>query len=66
MQFNKKVYCLDDGSEYTFTARNGYEAVQKMQYYLDAVSFDKDSTIKLCNNRTWELVHDGMTYASLA
>ena len=61
----KKVLCLENGNEYYFDANNGYDAIQKMMYTLNISHEDKDANIELCNNRTWNLTHNGKTYATL-
>ena len=58
-----KVFCLDDRSEYLFTATSGYDAMQKMLYTLNLVNKDESAKIELCNGRTWSLQHNGKTYA---
>ena len=58
-----KVFCLDDGSEYLFSATSGYDAIQKMLYTLNLSHKDRNAEIELCNGRTWSLKHNGKTYA---
>jgi hypothetical protein len=59
----KKVFCLDDGTEYFFTAISSYNAMQMMLYTLNLKHEDKNAKIELCNGRTWSLTHDGKSYA---
>jgi hypothetical protein len=61
----KKVLCLDDGREFFFTATSGYDAIQKMLYYLNLSHQDNNAKIELCNGRTWSVVHNGKTYGCL-
>lgn len=61
----KTVKCLDNGKTYMFDASSGLEAIHKMLYTLNLSCKDDKATIDLCNNRTWELVHNGKTYACL-
>lgn len=61
-----KVFCLDDRSEYWFSAVSGFDAVNKMLCYLNLKHLDGNASINLRNDRTWELVHNGNTYACLA
>ena len=58
-----KVFCLDDGAEYLFSATSGYDAMQKMSYTLNISNKDRNAEIELCNGRTWSLKHNGKTYA---
>jgi hypothetical protein len=58
-----KVFCLDDGSEYLFSAASGYEAMQKMLYTLNLSHKDGNAEGELCNGRSWSLKHNGKTYA---
>lgn len=60
-----KVLCLDNGNEFHFVATNGYDAISKMLYTLNLNNLDRHASINLCNGRTWELVHNGNTYACL-
>ena len=57
-----KVLCLDDGTEYYFTSNNGFDAISKMQKYLNISHKDLNSHIDLCNNRIWCLTHNGKVY----
>ena len=41
-----KVFCLDDGVEYLFSATSGYEAMQKMLYTLNLEHKDKNAEIE--------------------
>ena len=61
----KKIFCLDDGRELSFFAESGYEAMQKLLYYLNLSHQDNDAKIELCNGRTWSVVHNGKTYGCL-
>lgn len=61
----KEVKCLDNGKTYMFDASSGLEAIHKMLYTLNLSCKDDKATIDLCNNRTWELKHNGKTYACL-
>jgi hypothetical protein len=61
----KKVLCLDDGREFFFIATSGYDAIQKMLYYLNLSHQDNNAKIELCNGRTWSVVHNGKTYGCL-
>ena len=61
----KEVICLDDGNKYYFNAVSGLEAIHKALYSLNLIYKDDKATINLCNDRTWELVHKGKTYACL-
>lgn len=63
--YMRKVFCLDDGKEYYFTAISGYDAIQKMLYTLN-IAYKDDNVVvvlELCNERTWSLKHNGKTYA---
>lgn len=60
-----RVFCLDDCSEYWFNADNGFDAIGKMLYTLNLSCTDKRAKINLHNDRTWELIHNGKTYACL-
>ena len=61
-----KVLCLDTGGEYFFIARTPYEAMQKMKYYLDTVSEDKDCIINKNDTQfSLYMTHKGLTYATL-
>ena len=60
----KKVICLDDGKEFFFVAKNGYEAISKMLYTLNLSHEDKKAKIELYNNRVWSFVHNGKIYGS--
>lgn len=61
----KRVFCLDDQTELYFSANSGYEAMQKLIYFLNLSHKDDNATIELCNGRTWSVVHNGKTYSSL-
>lgn len=61
----KKVFCLDDGKELLFFANSGYEAMQKLIYYLNLSHQDNNAKIELHNERTWSVVHNGKTYGCL-
>lgn len=58
-----KVFCLDSGVEYFFSAISGYDAIQKMLYTLNLKQEDRNAEIELCNGRTWSLTYMGHTYA---
>lgn len=60
-----KVFCLDDRRELNFFANSGYEAMQKLIYFLNLSHKDDNAKITLCNNRTWSVVHNGKTYGCL-
>ena len=61
----KKVFCLDDNRTFMFFANSGYEAMQKLIYFLNLSHKDDNSKIELCNERTWSVVHCGKTYGCL-
>lgn len=61
----KRVFCLDDGMDYFFSAISGYQAIQKMLYTLNLEHEDKNAELKLCNGRTWTLKHNGKIYACI-
>ena len=57
-----KIFCLDDQRELSFFASSGYEAMQKLIYFLNLSHKDDNAKIELCNGRTWSVVHSGKTY----
>lgn len=61
----RKVFCLDDGTEYLFNTTNGYDAILKMLYTLNVKYKDSNAKLELCNGRTWSLQHNGKTYACM-
>lgn len=61
----KKVFCLDNGTEYFFISTSGYDAIKKMLYTLNIYHKDDSAEIVLCNKRTWSLTHNGKTYACI-
>lgn len=61
----KTVLCLDDQTELHFSANSGYEAMEKLLYYLNLSHQDNNAKIELCNGRTWSVVHNGKTYGCL-
>ena len=61
----KKVFCLDDQRELLFFANSGYEAMQKLIYFLNLSHNDDNAKIELRSGRTWEVVHCGKTYGCL-
>ena len=64
MSITKKVFCLDDGSTYLFTARTGYEAMQKMKYTLDLRHNDPTAVInKTESGNCSYMEHTGKTYS---
>lgn len=58
------VKCLDTDTTYTFEASSGLEAIHKMLYTLN-LSCKDDNAMILCHEYTWELQHNGKTYACL-
>lgn len=60
-----KILCLDDNSEYCFTANTPYEAMEKMRYTLDITRVDKNANINLYNTRTLAMEHNEKIYACL-
>lgn len=61
----KKVLCLDTGTEMYFSAKTGYEAMQKLIYTLNLSHKDINAKIEICNNRTLSVLHNGKTYGCL-
>lgn len=57
------VLRMEDGTEYKYQAKSGYQAMEKMRYTLDLVHRDPACTIDLVNGRTWVMEHGGKTYA---
>ena len=57
-----KVFCLDDNRTLSFFANSGYEAMQKLIYFLNLSHKDDNAKIELCNGRTLSVVHNGKTY----
>ena len=60
-----KVFCLDDNRTLSFFANSGYEAMQKLIYFLNLSHKDDNAKIELCNNRILSVVHNGKTYGCL-
>jgi hypothetical protein len=59
-----KVFGLDDKKEYLFTATSGYDAINKMLYYLNLGKKDPNSKIEKLRY-CWSLTHGGKTYSAL-
>lgn len=59
-----KVFCLDDGSMYTFLARTAYEALDKMRYYLNLKGKDEAVINKTEGGRVLWFEHSGKTYSA--
>lgn len=59
-----RVFCLDDGKEYWFSAKTAYEAMQKMKYTLNLANQDTRAVInKTESGSCLYMEHDGKTYA---
>ena len=57
-----KIFCLDDQRILSFFVESGYEAMQKLIYFLNLSHKDDNAKIELCNGRTWNVIHCGKTY----
>ena len=61
-----RVFCLDDGREYYFSAKTPYEAMEKMKYTLDLKHLDGKAKIKPSDSgRCLFMDHTGKTYGIL-
>ena len=58
-----KVFCLDDGSIYTFLARTAYEAMEKMRYTLNLSRQEEAVINKTESGRVLYFDHAGKTYS---
>ena len=60
----RKVFCLDDGTWYSFSARTAYEALEKMKYTLDLKLKDPSAVInKTESGKVLWFEHSGKTYS---
>lgn len=57
-----KVFCLDDGTMYTFLATTAYEALGKMKYCLNLKGKDNVVINKTESGRVLWFEHLGKTY----
>lgn len=61
-----RVLCLDDGTEYYFSAKTPQNAMEKMKYTLDLWHADRAAYIKFTKSaRCWYMEHTGKTYAAV-
>ena len=59
-----RVFCLDEGRGYYFSAKTPYEAMENMKYTLDLKHLDKKAEIKQTDSGTCLFMdHSGKTYS---
>lgn len=57
-----RVFCLDSGTWFSFTAASPRDALEKMLYTLNLSCRDASARI-IANARTLSLMHCGLTYS---